>query len=279
MSGGNRASEQVEPNGERAAAKSFAFFRDRLQILHRIERALDIPMALLGLLWLGLMVYDLVRGLGFVGNAVTTAIWVVFVVDFLLRFLLAPNKARFLRKNWLSAIALVLPALRIARFARVFRALARLRGLQLVRITASLNRGMKSLGKTMRRRGFVYVLGLTLMVTVAGAAGMLSFEKNVPGSELKDFWSALWWTAMLMTTMGSEYWPKTAEGRTLCLFLAIYAFAVFGYVTGTIATYFIGQDAQTDKDEDEHAKREQLERLASEISALREEIRLLSDRR
>lgn len=32
----------------------------------------------------------------------------------------------------------------------------------------------------------------------------------------------------------------------LCLFLAIYAFAAFGYVTGTIATYFIGRDTEED---------------------------------
>lgn len=33
---------------------------------------------------------------------------------------------------------------------------------------------------------------------------------------------------MLLTTMGSEYWPQTAEGRILCLLLSVYAFAVFG---------------------------------------------------
>ena len=49
--------------------------------------------------------------------------------------------------------------------------------------------------------------------------------------------SAVWWTAMLLTTMGSEYWPRTPEGRVLCLLLALYAFAVFGYVTAAIAAY------------------------------------------
>jgi len=34
---------------------------------------------------------------------------------------------------------------------------------------------------------------------------------------------ALWWTAMIMTTMGSQYWPQTIEGRMLCVFLALYA--------------------------------------------------------
>ncbi len=275
MSEQSSTSRHAPADAGQSAFESFVLLRARLQILHQVERALDIPMAVLGLVWLALMVVDLVHGLGRAGGFVTTSIWVAFVADFLLRFMLAPKKTRFLRKNWLSAIALLLPALRIARFARVFRALARLRGLQLVRIAASVNRGMKSLGKTMRRRGFGYVLGLTAMVTVAGAAGMLFFERNVPGSALDGFWSALWWTAMIVTTMGSESWPKTAEGRALCLFLAVYAFAVFGYVTGTIATYFIGRDAE--EGEEGSAMREQLDLLAAEISALRNEVRELKN--
>jgi voltage-gated potassium channel len=228
-------------------------------------------MAILGVVWLGLMVVELVGGLGPLGTTAVTVIWAAFIVDFLLRLTLAPRKLVYLRRNWLTAIALLLPAL------RMFRVLSRLRGIQLVRILSSINRGMKALGKTMRRRGFGYALGLTTIVTVAGAAGMMFFERQSGASPLfQDFWSALWWTAMIVTTMGSEGWPLTPEGRALSLFLAIYAFAVFGYVTGTIATYFIGRDAA-----DEHAEvagRESVDRLRGEIAALREEIRALRER-
>lgn len=241
----------------------FEIAKNRLQILHRVESALEKPMVVLGGVWLLLMVVDLVRGLTPVGTQLADLIWIVFILDFLLRFTLAPRKLAYLRRNWLTAIALVLPALRIFRFARAFRVLARVRGLRLVRILASVNRGMKGLGKTMRRRGFGYVMGLTVMITLAGAAGMLSFERGQPGGTgLNDYWTALWWTAMIMTTMGSEYWPRTMEGRALCLFLAVYAFAVFGYVTGTIATFFIGRDAEEDN-------------AASQLAALREEVRAL----
>ena len=48
---------------------------------------------------------------------------------------------------------------------------------------------------------------------------------------------------MLLTTMGSEYWPRTPEGRFVCLLLSIYAFAVFGYITATLASFFIGSDS------------------------------------
>lgn len=262
---------------EKSRAFQFAVAKNRLQILHRLENLLEMPMAALGAVWLFLMVVELARGIGPAGQNAVTVIWIVFILDFMLRFAVAPRKFRYLRKNWLTAIALLLPALRIFRFARVLRTISRLRGLQLVRILGSVNRGMKALGKTMQRRGFGYVLALTFIVTAAGAAGMLSFEKNLPGGQgLNDFWTALWWTAMLMTTMGSEYWPRTPEGRTLCLLLSIYAFAVFGYVTGTIATYFIGRDAADDNAD--LAGRKKIDALMKEIAALRDEIRISKDR-
>lgn len=262
---------------EHARADQFAAARNRLQILHRLENFLETPMVLFGAVWLGLMVVELVWGFDGFGETIATTIWIIFILDFILRFTIAPRKLRYMRKNWLTAIALVLPALRIFRFARVFRAISRLRGLRLVRILGSVNRSMKALGKTMKRRGFGYVLALTCIVTAAGAAGMLSFETNLPdGQGLNDFWTALWWTAMIMTTMGSEYWPRTPEGRTLCLLLAIYAFAVFGYVTGTIATYFIGRDA-ADADADVVGQKK-IDALMQEVIALRDEIRTMKDR-
>jgi voltage-gated potassium channel len=50
---------------------------------------------------------------------------------------------------------------------------------------------------------------------------------------------------MIMTTMGSAYWPLTLEGRSPCWLLALYASGVFGYLTAAIAIarFFIGKDA------------------------------------
>jgi voltage-gated potassium channel len=119
----------------------------------------------------------------------------------------------------------------------------------------------------MKKRAFGYVLLLSLIILFGGAAGMYAFEKDVPGG-LRDYGTALWWTSMILTTMGSEYWPRTLEGRLLCIILALYAFAVFGYVTATIATYFIGRDAE---DSDQAAiNTKQLESLNQEVRHLRE---------
>jgi voltage-gated potassium channel len=130
----------------------------------------------------------------------------------------------------------------------------------------------------MRRRGFGYVVALTTLITLTGAAGMYAFENaNPDGRGLQDYGAALWWTAMLMTTIGSEYWPQTAEGRLLCFLLSLYAFAVFGYITATIATYFVGRDAEDD--DAELAGTRAVERLREEIQSLRAEVRQLNDNR
>jgi hypothetical protein len=125
-------------------------------------------------------------------------------------------------------------------------------------------------GASLSRRGFGYIIALTVLVTFTGAAGMYAFENVAPGG-MKSYGEALWWTAMVLTTMGSQYWPQTVEGCVLCVFLALYAFTVFGYVTATLATFFIGRDAENDKAELAGAK--QLAALREEVIALREEIR------
>jgi voltage-gated potassium channel len=242
----------------------FAIARQRLSLLRQLESWLDIPMALLSAVWLYLIIAELGWELSPFGGRLAIMIWVMFIADFLLRFSLAPGKLRYIRNNWLTAVSLVLPALRVFRILRIFRILARLRALQLLRVLGSINRGMRALGKTMRRRGFGYVAALTVVVIFAGAAGMLYFEKDV----LDNFWAAVWWTAMIITTMGTESWPKTPEGRILCLMLAIYAFSVFGYFTGVIATYFIGRDAADHAER--MAARKDIQALKEEIAELRE---------
>nr|MBA2745551.1 two pore domain potassium channel family protein [Flavisolibacter sp.] len=67
-------------------------------------------------------------------------------------------------------------------------------------------------------------------------------EKGNPG--FTNYGESLWWTAMRVITSGSEQWPLSPEGRVLAFILAVFGYAVFGYVTATLATFFIGRDAE-----------------------------------
>ena len=248
---------------------------ERRQLLQRVEDALETPLLILGIVWLALLGAELIWNVESLWMEVAVwTIWAVFALDFAIKFVLAPDKIKYLQSNWLSAISLAVPALRIFRFARVFRLfrVARAaRGFRLVRLLGSLNNGMAALGDVMGRRGVGYVLALTVIVTFAGAAGMLAFEDRASGGGLDGYGQAIWWTAMLMTTYGAGYEPQTIEGRVLAFFLALYAFTVFGYVTATLATFFIGRDAQNPDAELPSAK--MIDELREEIAGLRAELR------
>lgn len=240
---------------------------ERYLLLKRLEDFFELPMIVLGFVWLGLLIVELVYETSAVLETLGLIIWGIFILDFLVKFIVAPAKAPFLKRNVLTIISLIVPAFRILRIARIFRLLRFSRSLRLVKVVGSLNRSMRALSKTMKRRAFGYVIILSAIVLFGGAAGMYAFEKDVEGG-LYDYSTALWWTSMILTTMGSEYWPRTFEGRFLCIILALYAFAVFGYVTATIATYFIGKDAEGS--EGELAGARQVEELRTEIRELRD---------
>lgn len=244
----------------------------RAELSRRIEHWFEVPLALLGAVWLLLLIMEFVNGATPLSETGTTVIWIVFVLEFAIRLVVAPRRGWFLRRNWLTALSLALPAIRILRFARAVRLLRLgrgLRALRMARLLTSFNRGMRALGATMQTRGFPYVLALTVVVLSLGAAGMFAFERD-EGNQVgfATFGAALWWTAMLLTTMGSEYWPRTPEGRFICLLLSMYAFAVFGYITAALASFFIGSDAAEERRKSRH--------LEEELSALRARVERLA---
>ncbi|HET6469512.1 MAG TPA: ion transporter [Geminicoccaceae bacterium] len=244
--------------------------RERWRTLHQLEDWLETPMLVLSFVWLMLVLAELVIGTARILEVFGTAIWLVFIVEFALRLVLAPGKAAFVRRNWITLVALAVPALRMFRALRFLQLARAARGFRLVRIVGTANRTMNALRATMRRRGFGYALALTVLVTLLGAGGMLTFEpaREVEGG-FTGFFDALWWTAMLMTTMGSDYWPQTTEGRLLCFLLSLYAFAVFGYITATFASFFIDRDTQ----ERRAAAGPVAAALRAEIESLRVELR------
>lgn len=95
--------------------------RERLAAL--VERRLDIPMAMLAVVWAAVVAYELVappsqrHELTLVGNL----IWAVFVVEFVAKLWVSGKPLRFLRRRWPSVLFLLLPALRILRVVRALR--------------------------------------------------------------------------------------------------------------------------------------------------------------
>ena len=238
---------QTPVNAQTTSAPQLPEDRDALnqarwETLRFWDELLERPLNVLSLVWLALLILDLVHGLPTWTNTLSNVIWGIFVADFVLSLVLAPHPIKYLKRNWLLAISLLLPALRIFRAFRGLRFLraARLaRGTRLLQILTRVNRSLRTLQRTLRRRRFGFVMLATLLVVLAGSAGMQYFEgagAGMPASAPKSYWDWVYWTGMLLTSLGPEYWPITSEGRTLTFLLGLFGFTVFGYITASLAS-------------------------------------------
>lgn len=255
--------------------------RERWALLHEINEVKDTPLVVLSLIWVGLLILELAGGLtGFLPTLVLV-IWGVFILDFVIEFIIAPRKLVYLRNSWLTAIALVIPAFRMLRIfpaLRMLRAARFIRSTNLVRMLTSTNRGLRAMRAALGRRGFGYIVLATIMVLFIAAGGILQFES--PGAleragyedttGIEHYGDAVWWTAMLITTFGSDYWPQTAEGRALTVVLSVYSVAVFGYITATIASMFIASDITSrDEQNQKEARRGKRRRRPQSVATAR----------
>ena len=96
---------------------------EREGVLEQLENWLETPMLILSVVWLALFVYELLWNLSPFLEGVGIIIWIVFILDFTLKIFLAPKTLAYLKDNWLIAISLLLPALRVFRIFSIFRVL------------------------------------------------------------------------------------------------------------------------------------------------------------
>lgn len=239
--------------------------QERWAVLTQLEDWLERPMLVLSFIWLSLVIVELIWTTSGVFELLGTTIWIVFILEFLLRFALAPRKIPFLRRH---PITIVAPAI---RFLRALRLLRLSRGLRLVRIVGTANRGLGALRKSFEQLGLGDVLTTTTVVILLGAGGMLAFEpaRDVSGGFSK-YADAVWRTAMLVSATGLDFWPLTPEGRVHALLLPVYGLAIFGYIAASLATFFIGQEGAAPKCDVAGAR--EIVALREDIEALREEL-------
>ena len=94
---------------------------ERWHALEELDGWLRTPMLMLSFLWLMLVVAELIWGTSSALEIFGTAIWIAFLAEFAVRLALAPEKAAFLKRNWLTVIALIIPAFRLLRAFRFLR--------------------------------------------------------------------------------------------------------------------------------------------------------------
>ncbi|MBA3951419.1 MAG: ion transporter [Rubrobacter sp.] len=217
----------------------------REDLRERLDHYLDVPLALASVLMVLLAVVELGGEVGepWRGRLATLgwSLWGLFFVEFAVKFALAPVKRAYLRRNWLDVLVLLVPFL---RFLKVLGVLKTARALPLFRLLVFGGRGSGAAVVLLRRRRLGQLALISVLVILIGATTGFVLEADARASTITDFGDALWWSAALVTTVGSELYPVTAGGRILGFVLMLYAVGVFSYFIASIASVLVGLDAR-----------------------------------
>lgn len=251
-----------------------AVTRARFELLRHVSALLEPVMIALGIVFLALLLMEYasvpldIFGVDHLPDALQI-IWLIFVVDFLIRFAIAPAKTAYLRSNWLIGLSLAVP---LIRPLHMFRAVHALQGLSLIGFLGAVNRSLRALRHISRGRISLYMVLVTLVIILIGGVGVLFFDSEHTESPIQTLPEALWWSATLVTTLNHELDVISTEARLIAFGLRLYGLNVFCFFMASVASYLIGVDGSFSKpagDAPEAALRDELSQLRSELAEVR----------
>lgn len=127
--------------------------RRRFRLLYRVEAELEPLMFLLAIVWLWLFIVELAYGLAPWQQQLIVAIWIAFIFEFLLKLYLAPRRPRYVVKNWITVVALLVPAFRTVRLLRALRVLRAARVTSTTRLVRALTSGRRLYAEVKEAQG------------------------------------------------------------------------------------------------------------------------------
>lgn len=232
----DRIGDAARPPAERTR-------KERYRLVAEIEQMLDGPTTYLAIVFAVALVAELVlfaQGMAVpeILTQIQLVIWAIFVVHFLLGITISPDRGRYLRRNWLTAISLLVPFLRAFRALRAVRVL---RATNSLRLLAGFNRTARTLRATLAWTRAGYAAALTLSAAFVGSAALFMFESESQTSEIDDYAEALWWASSTLTTVGATSEPVTLGGRIVGLILMLGGLVLLGYIAGVLAAVLFGR--------------------------------------
>ncbi|MEX0684968.1 MAG: hypothetical protein WD267_09130 [Balneolales bacterium] len=127
--------------------------RKKYRVFYQLEEHLEIPMFLLAFCWLYLFIVELFYGLGNTQEGFLYGIWILFIVEYLLKLYLAPRKLSYIKYNWITVISLIIPAFRAFRLFYALRILRSVRVINSTRIIRALTSGKRFLSALKEAQG------------------------------------------------------------------------------------------------------------------------------
>jgi voltage-gated potassium channel len=173
-----------------------------------------------------------------------TSIWILFIIDYIVRLIRTKNRKAFFKENIFDLLA-ILPfnsAFRAFRALRFFKTLKLLKVFKLFKLTkvlALIGRLYNKAKRFLKTNGFQYMLALALtLILIAGVLMSFFEDMTIP--------DAIWWAFVTTTTVGyGDISPASASGRIIACILMITGIGLIGSLTSAITTFFMHPQEET----------------------------------
>ena len=214
----------------------------RHDLVDDIERVTRYPMAVLGLAWLVIAIVILTTDLN--GSASTVLVgtlfvlWAIMVVEYLVRLVITPDTPGYLKRRWVEPATVVVPPLQSWHIPGIEKT------------SLVVHEGALRLQAILRHHSLFRVLIAAAGTLFLGAWLVLLFEENAKGSNIHNYPDALWWAIVTVTTVGyGDRYPVTGGGRTVAVILMLLGIGLIGTLTATVASVFIKEHTDANKEE------------------------------
>lgn len=205
-----------------------------------LESAYNVVIIILAVVSIIMAIMDICGKVGADNTAfylTDNVILIIFAIDYIVRFIIAPKKIDFFKNNVFDLIAIIpfSSVFSFFRFARLFRLAKFSRLLKLTkfaRVVGVFGKIKRQADKFLHTNGFIYMLYAAVVLIILSSI-LISYFEN------KTFSDALWWSIVTCTTVGyGDISPVTGIGRVVAVILMVFGIGMISMLTGTITTFF-----------------------------------------
>jgi voltage-gated potassium channel len=211
-------------------------------LVEDIERITKYPMTLLGLAWLVIAIVVLTTDISAKASTALVgtlfALWAVLLAEYMVRLVITPDRRGYLKRRWVEPVTVVAPPFQGWHFVGIEK------------MCLLMHEGALRVEAILKHHSLFRVLIAAAATLMLGAWLVLLLEEHAKGSNIHSYPDALWWAIVTVTTVGyGDRYPVTSGARVVAGVLMMVGIGLIGVLTATVASLFIKEHTDANKQE------------------------------